>query len=62
MTLGRTEYLNEKYFTKDYFDYIVIDEFHHAVTEQYKKIVEYFEPKFMLGLTATPERLDGKYI
>lgn len=37
MTLGRTEYLNEKYFTKDYFDYIVIDEFHHAVTEQYKK-------------------------
>lgn len=62
MTLGRTEYLNEKYFTKDYFDYIVIDEFHHAVTEQYKKIVEYFEPKFMLGLTATPERLDGKNI
>ena len=61
-TLGRTEYLNDKYFAPDYFDYIVIDEFHHAVTDQYKRIVEYFEPEFMLGLTATPERMDGKNI
>lgn len=38
------------------------DEFHHAVTSQYKKIVEYFKPKFLLGLTATPERMDGKNI
>lgn len=61
-TLGRTEYLNEKYFPADYFDYLVIDEFHHAVNVQYKRIAEYFTPKFMLGLTATPERLDGKSI
>ena len=62
MTLGKTEYLNEKYFAKDYFDYIVIDEFHHAVNNPYRKITEYFEPKFLLGLTATPERMDGKDI
>ena len=62
MTLGRKEYLNDKYFSRDYFDYIVIDEFHHAVNEGYKRIVEYFNPKFMLGLTATPERMDGKNI
>lgn len=61
-TLGRTEYLKEEYFAADYFDYIVIDEFHHAVNEQYKRIVDYFRPQFMLGLTATPERMDGKNI
>lgn len=61
-TLGRAEYLTNKYFAEDYFDYIVIDEFHHAVNEQYKRIVKYFKPKFMLGLTATPERMDGKNI
>ena len=38
------------------------DEFHHAVNEQYRRIVNYFKPKFMLGLTATPERMDGKNI
>ena len=61
-TLGRPAYLNDGYFSKDYFDYIVIDEFHHAVTGQYKRILEYFKPKFMLGLTATPERMDGRSI
>lgn len=61
-TLGREEYLNEEYFPKDYFDYIVIDEFHHAVTKQYRRIVNYFSPRYLLGLTATPERLDGKNI
>ena len=59
-TLGKDEYLNEKYFPKDYFDYIVVDEFHHAVSNNYKKIIDYFTPKFLLGLTATPERLDSK--
>lgn len=59
-TLGKDEYLNENYFSKDYFDYIVVDEFHHAVSNNYKKIMEYFKPKFLLGLTATPERLDSK--
>ena len=61
-TLGKSEYLDEKYFAPDYFNYVVIDEFHHAVNEQYRKIVEYFKPQFLLGLTATPERMDGKNI
>lgn len=61
-TLGRQEYLNEKYFSSDYFDYVVIDEFHHAVNDQYRRIVDYFRPQFLLGLTATPERMDGKNI
>ncbi|MEG1312553.1 MAG: DEAD/DEAH box helicase, partial [Romboutsia sp.] len=59
-TLGKEEYLNETYFPRDYFDYIVVDEFHHAVSGNYKNIMEYFKPKFLLGLTATPERLDAK--
>lgn len=59
-TLGKDEYLNENYFKRDYFDYIVIDEFHHAVSSNYKKIIDYFKPKFLLGLTATPERLDSR--
>lgn len=61
-TLGRSEYLTEEYFAPDYFTYVVIDEFHHAVTDQYQRIVNYFRPQFMLGLTATPERMDGKSI
>ena len=59
-TLGKEQYLNEEYFSKDYFDYIIVDEFHHAVSSNYKKIIDYFTPKFLLGLTATPERLDSK--
>ena len=61
-SLGKPAYLNERYFPRDYFDYIVIDEFHHAVTDQYKRIMEYFRPQFMLGLTATPDRMDGRNI
>ena len=61
-TLGRNEYLTEEYFAPDYFDYLVIDEFHHAVNDQYQRIVNYFKPQFLLGLTATPERMDGKNI
>ena len=61
-TLGKKQYLNEKYFKKDYFDYIIIDEFHHAVSNNYLNVINYFKPKFMLGLTATPERLDSKDI
>ena len=61
-TLGRSEYLSEKYFAPDYFQYLVIDEFHHAVNEQYQRIVKYFKPQFLLGLTATPERMDGRNI
>lgn len=59
-SLGKEKYLNEEYFDKDYFDYIIVDEFHHAVSKNYQNIINYFEPKFMLGLTATPDRLDNK--
>lgn len=38
------------------------DEFRHAVTDQYKRIMEYFRPIYLLGLTATPERMDGRSI
>ena len=62
MSLGKDKYLNKEYFAEDYFDYIVIDEFHHAVNDQYRKIMDYFKPKYILGLTATPERMDGRNI
>ena len=41
------------------FDYIVVDEFHHAAAPTYRRLIDYFRPKFLLGLTATPERTDG---
>lgn len=46
----------------DYFDFIIIDEFHHAAADSYQIILDYFTPKILLGLTATPERMDGKSI
>lgn len=46
----------------DYYDYIVIDEFHHAAARTYQKVLSYYQPKVLLGLTATPERMDGKSI
>lgn len=51
-----------KNFSKDEFDLIIIDEFHHAAAKSYSRILAYFEPKFLLGLTATPQRTDGKDI
>ena len=47
-------------FDKHTFDYIVLDECHHATAETYQKIIQYFEPQFLLGITATPERMDGE--
>lgn len=47
-------------FSKDEFDYIIIDECHHATADSYRKIINYFEPEFLLGLTATPERMDNQ--
>jgi superfamily II DNA or RNA helicase len=41
------------------FDYVVVDEFHHAAARTYRKLIDYFESRFLLGLTATPERTDG---
>ncbi|MGN0697253.1 MAG: DUF3427 domain-containing protein [Ruminiclostridium sp.] len=48
--------------TPDFYDYIIVDEFHHAAAPTYQKLMEYYEPKILLGLTATPERMDGKNI
>ena len=42
----------------DEFDYIVVDEAHHATSPSYKKVLDHFKPKFLLGMTATPERSD----
>ncbi|MCR5312412.1 MAG: DUF3427 domain-containing protein [Bacteroidaceae bacterium] len=44
----------------DYYDYIVIDEAHHLVADSYRKILSHFSPKILIGLTATPERMDGE--
>ena len=44
----------------DFYDYIVIDEAHHSQADSYRKIFEHFTPKLLIGLTATPERMDGK--
>lgn len=49
-------------FSPNEFEYIIIDEAHHAADNSYTKILNYFKPKFLLGLTATPERTDGKDI
>jgi superfamily II DNA or RNA helicase len=56
-TLGKKSQLEK--FDKNHFDYIVVDEFHHVGARSYKNLVEYFEPTFFLGLTATPNRTDN---
>lgn len=45
--------------TADFYDYIVIDEVHHIAATSYRKVLHYFQPDILLGLTATPERHDG---
>ncbi|MDO4493703.1 MAG: DUF3427 domain-containing protein [Clostridia bacterium] len=45
--------------TPDFYDYIVVDEFHHAAADSYRRMLDYYKPKILLGLTATPERMDG---
>lgn len=49
-------------FRDDYFDYLIIDEAHHASADTYQKVLSYFKPKFTLGLTATPERTDDNRV
>ncbi|MDB4698830.1 DEAD/DEAH box helicase, partial [Candidatus Latescibacteria bacterium] len=56
-TLSRMAHLQR--FDPGDFDYVVIDEFHHATARTYRRLIDYFEPKFTLGLTATPQRMDG---
>ncbi|MDO4927333.1 MAG: DEAD/DEAH box helicase, partial [Turicibacter sp.] len=57
-SLGKQDSL--ELFKPDYFDYIIVDEFHHAVAKNYQNIINYFKPQFLLGITATPDRLDSK--
>lgn len=56
-TLGQRVHLED--FAREAFDYIVVDEFHHASARTYRRLIEHFRPKFLLGLTATPHRTDG---
>lgn len=55
-TLSRSAHLER--FAPQHFDYIVIDEFHHAAAATYRRVLTYFVPRFLLGLTATPDRTD----
>lgn len=48
--------------TPDFYDFIIVDEFHHAAAPTYQKLLDHYTPKILLGLTATPERLDGKNV
>ena len=43
----------------DYYDFIIVDEFHHAAAASYQKLLSFYQPKILLGLTATPERMDN---
>lgn len=55
--MSREEVYN--HFSPEYFDYIIIDESHRVGSKTYRKVIDYFRPKFLLGMTATPERTDG---
>lgn len=55
-TLNKKEHLEK--FSKNYFNYIIIDEVHHSGAKTYQSIISYFKPDFLLGMTATPERSD----
>jgi superfamily II DNA or RNA helicase len=48
--------------TPEFYDYIIVDEFHHAAAPTYQKLLAYYQPQILLGLTATPERMDGKSV
>jgi superfamily II DNA or RNA helicase/HKD family nuclease len=56
-TLSRQPHLDR--FPSGHFDYVIVDEFHHASAATYRRLIQHFKPNFLLGLTATPERSDG---
>lgn len=56
-TLGKSKHLDA--FRKDYFDYIVVDEFHHAAASTYRRLLTHFSPRFLLGLTAIQSRYEA---
>jgi superfamily II DNA or RNA helicase len=59
-TLARQEHLSR--FTSNNFQYMIIDEFHHATANSYLALLNHFRPRFLLGLTATPYRMDNRDI
>lgn len=59
-TISKSDHL--KNFAKDHFDYIIIDETHRSGADSYLRLIDHFRPKFLLGMTATPERTDGNDI
>jgi HKD family nuclease len=59
-TISKQNHLDQ--FDKDHFDYIIIDESHRSGADSYKRLLDYFQPRFLLGMTATPERTDGEDI
>ena len=59
-TISKEEHLGK--FSKDQFDYIIVDESHRSGADSYSNLLKYFTPKFLLGMTATPERTDGNNI
>ena len=48
--------------TADFYDFIIVDEFHHATAPTYRALLEYYKPTILLGLTATPERMDNQNV
>ena len=48
--------------TADFYSFLIVDEFHHSAAPTYEKILHYYQPHILLGLTATPERMDGQDI
>ena len=59
-TISKQSHLEQ--FAKDHFDYIIIDESHRSGAVSYQRLIDHFEPDFLLGMTATPERTDGNDI
>ena len=59
-TISKQNHLEQ--FDKEHFDYIIIDESHRSGADSYKRLLDYFQPRFLLGMTATPERTDGEDI
>jgi len=55
-----TIYIKKNNLDQDYYDYIIFDEAHHAQAANCKSTIQYFTPKYLIGLTATDERLDNK--
>ncbi|MBQ6439953.1 MAG: DUF3427 domain-containing protein [Mogibacterium sp.] len=61
-SLNSSGLLDKTRTTEDYYDFIIVDEFHHAAADSYQELLKYYKPKILLGLTATPDRMDGKDI